>query len=299
MSEQDGSSDGIYFQRANTSLGKIGVETRANTYTTNSQDISQIAPLSDTGYVIVWESDGQDGSDYGVYGQVFDTTGAKVGTEFRANTYTSSRQWLPRVAGAPDGTFVVVWASWGQDGSSDGVYAQRYDATGAKIGSEFRVSSRTSGNQRSPRAAYFADGSFIIAYSSENVDGSGTAVLARKYSSDGLQDGGEFTVNTTTAGDQGYPRVAVFDDKSFVVIWMNNTSSLGYDVFGQVFNADGTRLGSEFPVNTFTSGNQMLPTVSTFSDGTFIVAWTSEAQDGSGLGVFALRFNHDGSKKYR
>lgn len=62
-------------------------------------------------------------------------------------------------------------------------------------------------------------------------------MLARKYSSDGLQDGGEFRVNTTTAGDQGYPRVAVFDDKSFVVVWMNNTSSLGYDVFGQVFNA--------------------------------------------------------------
>ncbi|MBL8497754.1 MAG: hypothetical protein JNK39_07995, partial [Nitrosomonas sp.] len=46
----------------------------------------------------------------------------------RINTYTTSGQDSPSVAGLNDGSFVIIWQSLGQDGASHGIYGQRYDA---------------------------------------------------------------------------------------------------------------------------------------------------------------------------
>jgi hypothetical protein len=49
-----------------------------------------------------------------------------LGPEFRANTFTTSSQTAPDIAGGGSGNFVVVWHSYQQDGSYDGVFGQRY-----------------------------------------------------------------------------------------------------------------------------------------------------------------------------
>ena len=79
---------------------------------------------------MTWASYAQDGSFYGVYGQVFDSSGNKVGSEFWVNTYTIKTQGWPSVAGLSGGGFVVTWASYGQDGSEGGVYGRRFSCSG-------------------------------------------------------------------------------------------------------------------------------------------------------------------------
>ena len=56
-----------------------------------------------------------------------------VGSEFHVNTYTTDDQYASSVAADAAGNFVVVWQSFGQDGSGLGVFGQRYDATGAPV----------------------------------------------------------------------------------------------------------------------------------------------------------------------
>ena len=51
------------------------------------------------------------------------------------------------------GNFVITWMSNGQDGSGQGVYAQRYYPSGATQGTPFRVNDTTSGNQQYQAAA--------------------------------------------------------------------------------------------------------------------------------------------------
>ena len=51
--------------------------------------------------------------------------------EFQANTYTPSGQKEPNVATFPEGGFVVSWASYGQDGSDTGAFAQRSEGSPA------------------------------------------------------------------------------------------------------------------------------------------------------------------------
>jgi hypothetical protein len=76
--------------------------------------------------VVTWHSYGQDGSNYGVYGQLFDSSGTKVGTEFGVNSFRINIQGNSSVAGLSGGGFVVTWESEGQDGSGLGVYGQRF-----------------------------------------------------------------------------------------------------------------------------------------------------------------------------
>ena len=64
-----------------------------NTYTSGSQIRPSVISLNDGGFIVTWESDGQDGSGIGIFGQKFDSTGTMVGVEFQVNTYTNERQW--------------------------------------------------------------------------------------------------------------------------------------------------------------------------------------------------------------
>jgi len=61
--------------------------------------------------------------------------------------------------------------------------------------------------------------------------------------------------------------------------------------YGQIFNADGTKNGSEFPVNTYTTNSQGYPSAASLSNDQFVVTWMSLNQDGEMNGVFGQIFN--------
>ena len=68
----------------------------------------------------------------------------------------------------------------------------------------------------------------------------------------------------------------------------------GTGVFARRFSTDGTPQATEFQVNAYTAGYQIGPVVATDPDGDFVIAWTSDGQDGYIGGVFARRFNSGG-----
>ena len=78
-----------------------------------------------------------------------------VGPELQVNTYTTNQQSLPRVATNVGGEFVVVWSSYGQDGSYSGVFGQCYSDAGVAQGPEFQVNTFTTSFQS---GAYEAKG---------------------------------------------------------------------------------------------------------------------------------------------
>lgn len=57
------------------------------------------------------------------------------------------------------------------------------------------------------------------------------------------------------------------------------------------FDEDFAPISSEFTVNIHTSGSQMHPAVAAHPNGTFVVVWSSESQDGDGYGVFFQRYS--------
>jgi hypothetical protein len=273
---------------------KVGAEARANTHTTGSQQYPAIAMLK-SGYAVAWVSDGQDGAGYGIYGQRFESNGTKAGREFKVNTATAGAQTLPKIATLSNGTFVVVWQSANQDGDGTGIYAQRFSAAGAKSGIEFRANTTTTSNQSQPSIAALADGGFVVAWTSDGQDGGGLGIYGQRFKANGAKASNEFKVNTTTAGDQSRPSVSGLIGGGFVVAWQGPDPS-GLGVYMRRYNASGVAQGGNVRVNTVTLNDQSLPAIAALDNGGFVIAWQSNRQDGSGLGIYLQRYNSAGVK---
>ncbi|MBN2294041.1 MAG: hypothetical protein JXM70_16565 [Pirellulales bacterium] len=216
--------------------------------------------------------------------------------EFQVNTYTTSSQSSPSVAVNRDGEFVVVWESLSQDGSRSGVYTQRFAADGTLLGSEFQVNTYTYGSQWQPSVTMNGSGQFVVAWHGSGLGGDDLGIHAQRYAADGTPLGSEFQVNTYTTATQSQPSVAMSEAGDFVIVWTsNNQDGDGNGVFAQRYAADGTPLGSEFQVNTFTSSYQWFPSVAMHPDGQFVVAWESDGQDGDDSGIYAQRYAADGT----
>jgi len=284
---QDGSSYGVFGQRYDSAGSRAGSEIQVNTYTTNAQRFPAVAADSAGNFVVAWQSLLEDGSNSGVFGQRFNAAGGRVGNEFRVNTYTANEQRYPAVAAADSGSFVVVWESYGQDASVGGVFAQRYDAAGNPIGTEFRVNTYTPNDQRYPAVAEDGAGRFVVVWQSYLQDGSNFGLFGRRYDSLGTALGSEFQVNTYTTSLQTRPAVAADGWGNFVVAWQSNgQDGSSWGAFSQRFNSAGSRVESEFRVNSATASYQTFPAVAADGSGNFVVAWQSYAQDGAGWGVF-------------
>jgi hypothetical protein len=273
-----------------------GGEFQVNTYTTGQQDVGRVAMEPDGDFVIVWQSYTQDASGYGAFGQRFAASGSPRGNEFQINAYTTASQYRPTIAVGSRGDFVVVWIS-SQDGSGTSIQGRRYDTTGNSIGTEFLVNVQTPGFQLQPSVGRSSDGRYVVEWTTDSVDGSVSGIGARRFDASGNPAGSEFVVNAYTTGAQIFGNLAVQADGQFVMIWediFGNRDGSGAAIFGRRFDASGSPLGSEFLVNSYTTGDQAFPSVSVSPTGGFVVAWNGPG-DGSGSAVFARRFDASGN----
>jgi Ca2+-binding RTX toxin-like protein len=308
---QDGDEDGIYAQRFHPDGTPAGSEFLVNTSTLSDQTAAAIAIDADGDFIVTWASRYQLfelTNPYGIYAQRFNANGTPVGSEFQVNTTTTAANYdAPAIVTKDDGSFIVVWQSLGQDGDGTGIFAQRFNANGAAVGNELQVNDFTTGNQSAPAIAVDANGNFIVTWVSgtevgTGQDGSSYGVYAKLYNANGSVRKSEFLVNTTTTGNQSAASVAMAADGTFVVAWnSSNPGGLTQDgdrtgIIAQSFDADGTALGDEIVVNTFTTGIQATPTVAMSDAGNFVILWNSRSQDGDGDGIYGQGFNADGSR---
>jgi hypothetical protein len=242
----------VYAQRFASSGTPIGGFFRVNSYTTNTQRYPSIASTVSGGFVVVWQQ------GIGVVNQVlarrFASSGAPLGAEFRVNTTTGDKIF-PIVAGNGTGGFVVVW----QDpsaGNDSLFYAQRFSSSGSPAGGEIPLNSLAGGRQEGAAVAVDASGAFLVAWSSENVDGHETAIVARRYSSIGTPLAPQFRVNSDTTGRQQRPSVSFESSGRFVVAWQSGAGFNAYGVFGRLYDKTGAPLGTEFRISTATTSSQ-------------------------------------------
>ncbi|MEM7584132.1 MAG: hypothetical protein AAF560_12165 [Acidobacteriota bacterium] len=285
------STGDIVGQRFSSSGAMVGGEFTLNSYTTGSQTQPEVDMTADGRFVVAWNSYLQDGSSWGIFGQLFDAGANPVGGELQVNTTTASYQIYPNVSIAESGEFVVVW----NRGLID-VDGQRFDSSGAAVGSEFQVNT-AAGVQRNADLDHELDGDFVVAWRSYGQDGDGDAVIAQRFSSTGAMVGGELQVNSYTTGSQSNPRLGRDANGNTVVIWGSLNGQDGDDTgtFGQLLDSSGTAIGSEFQVNTYTSGRQSFTAVTMDPAGNILATWVSDDpsgfdQDGDQSGVFAQRF---------
>ncbi|HEV8269454.1 MAG TPA: hypothetical protein VGR00_14510 [Thermoanaerobaculia bacterium] len=296
--QEPGAMTGVFAQRYASSGTPLGGEMHVNTYTTDEQFLGQASFDSSGNFVIVWRTGLQDGSGAGIFARRYASSGAPLAPEFQVNVFTTGAQGAPFVAHEPNGDFVVVWTSLNQDGGSYGVFGQRFASSGSRLGGEFQVNTFTVGIQLASGLAANTAGDFLVAWTSLNQDGDMYGVYAQRFASNGSTLGGEFRVNTYTTGHQLVPSVGRGANGGFVVAWGSAQEGSSYGIVARRFASDGSPLGAEFLVNTFTTGEQGRVAVASDSSGAFVVAWESANQDSpASRGIYAQRFDPDGTPR--
>lgn len=315
-SEQGADADGIWAKVHDPAQGARGGFSLGSEFRVNSAAVGvQSGPKASGGassarggqdVMVVWQGPGEDGID--VWGRVFSPPtsargGFSLGSEFQLNSFASGTQGSPDVA-ADESSFLVVWESEGQDGDGKGVYGKEVDPAsrgGMSLGSEFRVSQGFAGDQSSPAVAG-GDGEFVVAW--QSPDGAGDGVYARRFGSQarsergGMSLGSEFKVHASPAGFQSEPVVSKDDGGSFLVAWQDEEIEKRGKVVprsrGQVFEPDGTPVGSEFALVRYDSDGQqvgfdgqLVPHASAF-DCTVEIVWETDLSNAEGQ-TFELR----------
>ncbi|MEM7584088.1 MAG: hypothetical protein AAF560_11945 [Acidobacteriota bacterium] len=221
--------------------------------------------------------------------------------DVQVNTYTTNVQRNPQVAMDADGDFVVVWQSVGSysdTGLSWSVQGQLYAADGSPVGGQFQANTYTTSGQRYADVAMDADGDFVVVWHSDGSFGSdedGYSIQGRRYASSGSPLGDPFQVNSDTVGNQFSAAVALDSDGAFVVVWDSEGemgTGVGAGVQGQRYASDGSAVGGQFQINTYTTGSNEYPAVAMDADGAFVVVWHTYGFNGR---VRGQRYASDGS----
>jgi len=273
----------------------LGGSFQVSTITAINQFVAKATVDSNGNFVIVWESEGMDGSSYGISCRRYSSNGTPLSGECRGNSTAAVSQFDPFVATGTDGRFIVTWTSDLLDGSGSGVYAQRFEATGTPQGGEFRVNTFTSDNQGRSRVWVDSFGNFIVAWESRGQDASGYGVYAQRFDTNGAPVGSEFRINSTVTGDQLWAALGGDASGNFTAVWSSSQDGSGFGICGQRYDSSGYPVGSEFRVNTFVLNDQLYPSIAVDPTGRFLVVWQSDGPDGDGAGIFGQRFGATGS----
>lgn len=319
------------FATAAEAVGPEGPQFRVNTETSNDQGDGQqsscgywkyrshaVGSDASGDFVVVWQSDLQDGDELGVFAQRFDADGTKAGAELQVNQITEETQGTPVVAVHSSGSFVVAWKSGPDIDYSGDILGRVFDASGTPAGPEFRVTNGTyqyEGNTyylydvRNPAVELDGAGNFVVVWEKEYESDDGRDVMGRRFDAAGAPLGGVFQASDDTYSYTGFywnrsPDVGVDSDGQFVVVWQATKSDVGgYAVVAQRYQANGAPAGGEFQVNTtgtyygYELGSyfESTPDVKYDDTGKFFVAWTStwiEDESQSAFYDVAGRFFH-------
>ena len=199
------------------------------------------------GHVVAWTRNFRESGPPRIHAQRFDREGQRVGATFEVSTDRVAYKNQLDAASAPDGSFVMVWHADSQDGDRAGIFGQRFDDVGKRVGIEFQVNTRTEGNQSQPAVAVGPDGAFFVSWTSAGQDGSREGVFGQRYHRTGTPDGPEFRISAGGQGSQQWPSVAM-SARGVVAVWQSDgQTGMGRDILGRRIDDDGDIDGDGVP----------------------------------------------------
>ena len=286
---------------------KFGTEFLVNNNTVNSQYSPTTTALTDGRFVIIWNDESGDAWGDGVRAQIYNADGSEAGAEFVVNTVTDRSQASASATALANGGFVVTWTDTSEtDGEFYGssIRAQVFGPDGTKSGGELVVNSDPALYHLYPAIAALSDDRFVVIWTWTGFTGPdtvGRALHAQIFNADGTKSGAEVEISNPTDPFHNFDAISPLSDGRFLMTWTELDSGIGTlignDVRAQVFNADASKSGAEFLVNTSNAQYASTSTITVLSDARFVVVWEGSPQFGSSeFTMSAQVFNADGTR---
>jgi hypothetical protein len=202
----------------------------------------QVAMNKDGSCVVGWSgSDGASGIR-DVYLQRYSATGATIGANVIVNTDTDGNQDGALIGMDGSGNFTIFWSS-SIGNTLLGLFGQRFDANGARIGGQFLLEPDPNGSF--VNFAMAPNGDFVLVRQPNNS----SSVLLERFNAAGVRQGAPVTVTDATNLNVK-ANVTLDQQGNAVVVYGLYRSNWG--VYTRRFNSAGVPLGTETRVDAAT-----------------------------------------------
>lgn len=287
----DGDKSGIRARIIDFDGNEVGNDFLVNTTTPGFQYADAIAAQKDGRFVVTWSdpSRSTDGNqDTPLVGQMFDSGGNRVGTEFRISPVRFDSNGVSDIAALQGGGFVVVWTRYETPGET---WARLLDDDGRPAGPAFKVAGSAIGFNFKPSVEALAGGGFVVSGIDYADDSNYPNIRFGVFDNLGQKIGDDILVETGTAYASGFYATTALPDGKFVVTW-TDTRWMQADEYvnavrAQVYEADGSPSGDPFLVATAApkwpgaTASIFQTDVSALADGRFVMLWETMTMNSS------------------
>jgi len=226
----------VYVRRFHLNGVAVANETLASNPTVANEQICMGIGIDSQGnFVATWLGYFSGSSDLNIYARRYSSSMAPLSVAFRVNTYTAGVQDGNAIAMNASGSFVIVWESQGQEASGNdyGIYGQRFDSSGIRVGGEFHVNSLTDGYQQNPTVGMAGDGSFTVAWQSSSSSLPMLEIYAREFDPNGVPRAGDFLVSTVPGSVNNYVPLMAMDPAGYAFITWRESDGTQGDTYAQ------------------------------------------------------------------
>ncbi|MFZ5517627.1 MAG: FlgD immunoglobulin-like domain containing protein [Candidatus Zhuqueibacterota bacterium] len=286
--EEPNKNADIYAQRIAADGTKIGEEfiPCANPELHLGQNWCDAAGLNNGDFVIVWESQEEDGWSGGLFGQRFSGDGEHLGEQFQLNSFPEvADERLVNVAPYGEDGFVAVWHRRWKNCQSrishEEIGFQRFDAANSPVWVEKTIHSREIHSDCKPDLCSLEDGSVIVCwYSYAGVPDQ--YIWAQQFDENGNEPGPVFQVNDANSRGAIEQCIAALNSGEFVVLWRNGREERAeggtqqvLDIYGQLFDSATEKVSEVFRINSISDVTLRynLPHATALGDSGFVVVF--------------------------
>lgn len=234
-------------------------------------------------FLVTWERLTQydfEGGDADVVGQLIEGDGlTPVGSNFVIAS-SDRNQFKPDVTcDVVNNRFLVVWEDQRQLATQDDIYAQLISPDGALLGTSVLVSGTTNIERRPVVAANTRDGTYFVAW--ESQDAAGLHMVGQKLDASGKPLAGPVPIGGDLGGTRNRAAVSYLKPQDVFLVVFDNSgfNDVSDGIYGQFIEANGTLRQTGFPLTTATKG-QYRPDI-TAARNSFFVVWTDYRDTGS------------------
>jgi Ca2+-binding RTX toxin-like protein len=248
-----------------------------NTRAAGDQTNPAVARLG-SGFVMSW----YDRTELEVRAQMYEADGSLTGDEFTINRQALSNAVVPHVqiATLPNGGFLASWKVLGEFGFGQTIVAQRFDAEGARIGAEIVVGT---GWELTYSTTALANGGFAVGISNRGI----MDLVGMTIHVFGANDA---RVAEVPAAVGASPSITALPSGGFIMAWLQSS-----DVYAQVYENDGTSVGTAFAVAAG-AGIEGWPTTTALAGGGFVISWMEQSAALNPRVIKAQVFAEDGNR---
>ncbi|MFA5011992.1 MAG: T9SS type A sorting domain-containing protein [Ignavibacteria bacterium] len=246
--------------------------------------------------VIVWQNGVNSPID--VYAQIFDSSFNRIGNNFKVNSTSGSIN--SDVAVRKDGSFGIVWRGVSVSPSGSLILLKIYNKDGIPISQEIQLNDTIKGFDPNIRIGTDNLNRFIISFDYTAPVSYHKDIFFQIVDSNGVKVGNNVKVNQYSS--YGKPAIGVQQNGGFVIAWESSGPKPNhFDIYSQLFSANGTPIGSNQQVNDIefdidTLNNQTQTDIAIDSTGNYVISF-SEFPYSTGVDrIKYQRYNNSGNK---